>query len=382
MPESPTQQDRAKAYARRRLALRATGWLLGVAYLELWLATGAAPGLRDALTARWASPWLVVAAFGVALAVPFEVLTFPLMLYSGFLLPHRFGQSRQTFGQWATDLLKAWGVGVVLGLVLLEGFYAICRWQPETWWLWATVAVLGFNLLMTHLGPVLLFPIFFRFAPLADGELRDRLLALCTRAHTEVQNVFTFDLGRKTRGANAALAGLGRTRRIILSDTLCEGYTPAEVEAVLAHELGHHLHGHLWRGIAASTLGTGLLFGLADRLLARGLPWAGATSIADVAGLPLLAVVLGGLGVLSLPIGNGLSRHFERQADRAALRLATEPDALIGVFEKLADHNLADRRPHPLVVWWLHGHPPIDRRIATVRAALPRAPAPAGATSV
>lgn len=370
MPTDHEQQCRAKAYARARRRLTFLTWGLSAGYLALWMVTGATPAVRDMLAARVASPWFVVAGVGAALAVPFELLTFPLAVYGGFLLSHRFGQSRQTFAQWMWDVLKGWAVGGALGLAMLEGLYAILRWQPAYWWLWAAGGVLAVNLVLTHLGPVLLFPLFFRFTPLEDADLRARLARLCERAQTHVRGVFTFDLGRKTRGANAALAGLGNTRRILLSDTLCAGYTPAEVEVVLAHELGHHLHHHLWRGMVASTGSTLALFWIADAVMGTWLPRVGAAGIADVAGLPLLALLLGALGILTMPVGNALSRRFERQADAAALRLASDPAAMISTMEKLADHNLADRTPHPAIAWWFHGHPPIDARIAAAEAFL------------
>lgn len=358
------QQRKAKAYARIGRRLTMLGWALGAAYTLAWVATGAAPQLRDAIAVRWPSPWIVVGVFGVIFGLTYELLTFPLSVYSGYILPHRYGQSRQSVAQWMWDVAKGAAVGGVLGLALLEGLYAILRWRPETWWLWGAGGVLAVSLVLTHLGPVLLFPIFFKFTPLNDEELRRRLLALCARAGTRVRGVFTFDLGKKSRGANAALAGLGNTRRILLSDTLCEAYTPAEVETVLAHELGHHLYNHLWKGIAASVVETLGVFWLADWLLAGLLPRLGAAGLADVAGLPVLVLVFGALGILLMPAANGVSRRFERQADAAALRLSSEPAAMISTMEKLADHNLADRRPHPFVTWWFGSHPPIDARIA------------------
>lgn len=376
------QQERAKAYARAHRRIACIGWGLTAVYLALWIATGAAATLEQALAARDVSAWITVAAAGAALALPFEVLTFPLTIYGGFTLAHRFGQSRQTFGQWMADVAKGAAVGGALGLCLLEGLYAILRWQPAHWWLWAAAGVLLVNILLTHLGPVLIFPLFFHFAPLEDADLRDRLVRLCARARTQVRGVFTFDLGRKTRAANAALAGLGNTRRILLSDTLCAGYTPAEVEVVLAHELGHHVHHHLWKGMGASAASTLVVFLLVDWILGLWLPALDVASVAHVGGLPVLVLVFGVLSLLQMPIGNGLSRHFERQADAAALRLAGSPGAMITTMEKLADHNLADRAPHPFLVWWFHSHPPINQRIAAATAHLAATSAPGAETSV
>ncbi|MER3459571.1 MAG: peptidase, partial [Chloroflexota bacterium] len=174
---------------------------------------------------------LVLGVYGLALM--------PLSFYSSYILPHRFGLSAQTVRGWIADQIKGAAVGGLLGLALIEATYALVRAAPATWWLWAGVGYLVFTVILANLAPILLVPLFFKLTPIADQDLAARLTRLAERAGTHVRGVFTIDLSRRTKAANAALMGLGHTRRIVLGDTLLREFTPDEIETVLAHELGH-----------------------------------------------------------------------------------------------------------------------------------------------
>jgi STE24 endopeptidase len=221
--------------------------------------------------------------------------------------------------------------------------------------------------LLAMVVPVWIVPLFYRLTPLEDAALRARLMAVAARAGVAVVGVWVADQSKKSRTANAALTGIGRTRRIILFDTLIAHFTPAEIESVLAHELGHHVHGDIRRGLLAQGLLTLVTFWVADRLLRVGVGALGLDGPADPAGLPWLALVLTVLGLVAAPLANGFSRWIERQADDFALAMAGEPDAFIGAMERLAALNLAERRPHRLKELLLYSHPAIDRRIARAR---------------
>jgi STE24 endopeptidase len=181
--------------------------------------------------------------------------------------------------------------------------------------------------------------------------------------------VWVADQSRKSRTANAAVVGLGRTRRILLFDTLLE-FAPDEVEAVLAHELGHHVHHDIWRGLVAQGVFTLIGFGVADRALAAGVGWWGLRDVTDAAGIPWLALVLGALALVTLPVSNGYSRWIEQRADDFALRVTGDLHGFVGAMERLARLNLAERRPHWLKELVLYSHPAIDRRIARARERL------------
>src|SRR5439155_520860 len=206
--------------------------------------------------------------------------------------------------------------------------------------------------------------------PLADEELRERPLTLARRAGVPVVGVWIVDQSRKSRTANAAVVGLGRTRRIVLFDTLATGFTPEEIESVLAHELGHHVHGDARRGLAVQGALTLASFWLADRLLRAGAPAFGLAGASDPAGMPWLALVLLALSLVALPLGNAFSRWVERQADGFALATTGNPGAFIAAMERLAELNLAERRPSRLEELVLYSHPALDRRIARARGGL------------
>lgn len=359
-------EDRARAYHRLRLGLSLLDLGLAAVYLAALLATGAASRLADAveaLTPRW---WLQLAAALVALAGIFRLVTLPLAWLGGFWLPRRFGLLHQPFGRWLRDAGKAAAVGGGIALAAAEIVYALLRSSPW-WWLWSALALLGLSAGLTLVAPVWLAPLFYRLRPLDDAALRDRLLGLGARAGVPALGVWVADESRRSRTANAAVTGLGRTRRIIVFDTLLAGFTPEEIEAVLAHELGHHAHSDIWRGLVvqgALTLGT---LWVADHALRWGTLAFGLRGPADLAGLPLLGLILLGLGLVALPAGNAWSRRVERQADDFALRTTGNAPAFIAAMERLSALNLAERDPHPVEEFLLYSHPSIGRRMRRAR---------------
>src|SRR5207248_5306454 len=214
--------------------------------------------------------------------------TAPIAYYSGFVLPHRYGISTMTLKSWLGDLFKGLLLGFILEGLVIELVYALLAAQPQVWWLEVAVVLLFFSVVMANLAPVLIFPIFYKFRPMPEGELTQRLLALAERAHTKVRGVFTMQLSSKTTAANAALMGLGNTRRIVVGDTMLDRYTPDEIEVVLAHELGHHVHHDIWKLIlsqAVLTLGGLYLVNVVLHWAVTAQHYQG---LADAATLPLL----------------------------------------------------------------------------------------------
>jgi len=359
------RQKTAKRYARIRRRLSILETALSGVYALAWLVFGWAVQLRAALENLTGSPFLQVAAFAAVFGGLASLLSLPLDFYTGFTLPHRFGQSNQTLKDWIVDQLKGLLIGAPLGLALLELVYALLRWQPDTWWLWTAGALLIFSVLLTNLAPVLLMPIFNKFVPLGEEhtELAERLVRLAERARTRVQGVYKFDMSRRTRAANAALTGLGSTRRIILGDTLIQEFTPDEIETVLAHELGHHVHRDIPLGIVLESLLTlvGLFF--ASLFLDWGTLVFGLQGPADPASLPLLGLTLGVYGLLTMPLSNALSRWRERRADEYALAVTGKGAAYASALARLANQNLSDADPEPWVEWLFYSHPALRKRI-------------------
>ncbi len=368
----PERQRRAREYARirRRLMLIELG--LGLAFLLAWWLSGLTFLVRDAVA--WLPVWAGLALYVVIFSGAYTTLSVPLAWYGGFVLPHRYELSTQSLRSWAVDEVKGLAVGGLLLLLLLEAIYALLRVQPERWWLWAGLVYLVFTTLLTNLAPVLIAPLFYQFVPLAersddpqqrarDQALAARLMQLAARAGTRVRGVFAFNMSRTTTAANAGLLGLGNTRRIVLGDTLLDHYTPDEIESVLAHELAHHVHGDLGKGIFLSTALTLVGFYLSHLALRWGVTRFGFREVADLAALPWFTLVMGGFALITFPLQNAWSRWRERLADRYALDATGHPAAFASAMTRLANQNLAEAEPPRWVVWLLYSHPPIGERV-------------------
>ncbi len=361
----PERQQQAKRYARilRRLWLVSTA--LSAVYALAWLFGGWAIGLRDWLFTLTPDPWLLVALFAAVFGGIYALLTLPLNYYGGFVLPHRFDQSTQTFKGWGIDQLKGLAVGAPIGLLLLELLYLALRVTGDLWWLWAAGGMLVFSVLLSNLSPVLIMPIFNKFVPLGEehADLEARLLRLAEQARTRVRGVFKFDMSRRTKSANAALTGIGNTRRIVLGDTLIDEFTPDEIETVLAHELGHHVHKDIPFLIAFGTFTTTIGLYLTSLMLNWVIGFFGFSGPADVAALPALGIILGAYGLVTMPLENAVSRWREGMADDYSLQATGKNEAFASAFTRLANQNLGEVDPEKWVVFLFYSHPPLGQRI-------------------
>jgi STE24 endopeptidase len=370
----PERQQKAKEYARIRRRLLLVDLALGGVFVLAWLFSGASLWLGNQVVEwvgqypLWVSSLLSVALYAAVFGAIYGLLDAPLSYYSGFVLPHRYGLSVQTLRAWLWDRAKGAAIGGVLGLVLLEVMYALLRASPTWWWLWTALVMLFLTVILSNLSPILIFPLFYKFTPLDDEELVARLTRLAERAGARVRGVYRFDMSSKTVEANAAVVGLGNTRRIILGDTLLANFSPDEIETVLAHELGHHVHGDLGKGILVqSALTLGGLW-LASLILRWGVTAFGFNGIADVAAMPLLALAMGIFGLVTMPLSNAYSRWRESMADRYALETTRKSQAFATAMTRLADQNLSEADPERWVEVLLYSHPAIRRRVAMAQS--------------
>lgn len=371
------KQKQAKEYARIRRRLWLVDTLLNAIYAIAWLAFGWSITLREWLTTlvteNWSlitgSEWLIIALYVAIFGGVFSLVTLPLGYYSGFILPHRFGQSNESLKDWVIDRIKGLAIGAPIGLLMLELLYLALRLTGNLWWLWAAGGLLLFNVILSNLAPVLIMPLFNKFIPLGDEhkDLEDRLLNLAKRANTKVKGVFKFDMSKRTKAANAALTGMGNTRRIILGDTLINEFTPDEIETVLAHELGHHVHKDIPFLIISGTLLVTIGLFIASQALNYAVTFFSFTSIADVAAFPALSLILGAYGLLTQPLENALSRWRENMADDYALESTGKHEAFASAFTRLANQNLGEVDPEKWVVFMFYSHPPLGERIAKAR---------------
>lgn len=366
-------EDKATRYHR----LRRRADLLGTATAGLALIAFLLSGLGLYLRELAAMPASLlpfgleeagtVAFFAIALSLLLHVVELPIAFYQGFILEHRYGLSNQSLGAWTADQLKAGALAIVLATLGASVVYASLRWFDNSWWLVSAAVFAVATIVLARIAPVVLLPLFYRFKPLDRPALVERLLALAQRARTEVLGVFEWALSAHTKKANAALAGMGRTRRILLSDTLLADYSEDEIEVILAHELSHHVHHDLWRAVALQTALLFAAFYAAHRALIAFGDVLALRGLDDPAGLPLLMLVGGGSSLLVLPLANSMSRLQERRADRFALELTRQPGAFISAMKRLSQQNLAEEHPSRLVQWVFYSHPPIRDRIAFAR---------------
>ena len=359
----------AREYNRARRWVEIGDLVISFGFLIALLATGWTNVLSSLATHIGGDHYVLdLFIYITFLSVISKVLGFGLDFYS-FRLEHRFNLSNQRLGSWIKDEIKGWVLGLVLATFLAEMVYALIRFSPQYWWIIGWLVFIGLFIFFAQIAPVVLFPLFYKFAPLQNDELKARLVRLGERSGTRVRGVYEWKLSEKSKKANAALTGLGNTRRIILADTLLENYSNDEIEAVLAHELGHHVHSHMVKMIVVQALVTLAGFWAANEVLRYAIDEQRMFQhLADFANLPLLALVASGLSLILMPALNAYSRFTERQADLYCWQCVADVTPYISAMEKLSKQNLSESHPSRLVELLFHSHPPISKRIAAAEA--------------
>jgi STE24 endopeptidase len=360
------EQAEARRYGRIHLVLTLLDMAVDVTYLGLmafilgprvdaWLAT------LDALAGE-RSMLRLVALFGIVFGLH-VLVSLPLSFYSGYIVEHQFGLSNQSLRRW----LRNWSLGnllaVLLGGVMNVGLFWII-WNTGTyWWLIAAAAFFVMSVVLGQLAPVLFIPLFYKVEPLENAELLERMKRLAAGTGLKIEGVYRLGLSADTTKANAMLAGLGRTRRVLMGDTLLEKFSPEEIEVIFAHEIGHHVHRHIPKMIATGVVISLAGFYLLDRVLVA---WADIPTAADAptGALPLVMFTLNVFMLMLSPLQNAISRHYEVQCDTYALQRTNNRPAYRTAFTKLAKLNKADMEPNPIEVVLLHSHPPIAKRLA------------------
>lgn len=364
-PDTPE----AQRYNRIRRWLGIADFASGFALLIALLLTQWTGSLRDlAYRAGFQNYTVALVLYVVMLMMIAKLIGMGLDFY-GFRLEHSFHLSNQKLRGWIWDQVKGFLVSVILAAIVSIVLYSIIREFSEHWWLISWAVFLGLFVLMAQIAPVVLFPIFYKFEPLQNDDLKTRLVKLSERAGTRVRGVYKWHLSEKSKKANAALTGLGSTRRIILADTLLDNYSPEEIEAVLAHELGHHVHKHILKSIGVQAGVTLLGFWTANFVLHYAVDRLHIfETLSDFANMPLLVLVATLVSLLLMPALNAYSRFNERQADRYAFRSIPSVTPFISSMNKLATQNLAERKPSRFVEWFFHSHPAISRRVEAAEA--------------
>lgn len=362
-----TGSEKAKHYNRIKRRIGYAELAIGLIYLIAILFTGLTFTLRDLAVSLASAPVWWVMIYFLIIASVYEFMIFPLTLTSGFLVEKKFGLLKQNGLGWFLDYLKASLLGVVLTGAGLELIYFLMRVSPKSWWILAGAGFAVIFVLMAQLAPVLILPLFYKFTPLADGELKEKLELICEKAGTKIRGVYIWGLAEKTNKVNAALMGWGLTRRVVLSDNMVSSFAPSEVEVILAHELGHQKLHHLPILFAVQTIMVFAAFGICDLAYRFAGSRLGLLALDDIAGLPILVLVFILAGIITMPLVNVISRKLERDADAYALELTGLAGSFVSSMERLKALNLAESSPSPLVEFLFHSHPSPAKRIVSAK---------------
>jgi STE24 endopeptidase len=344
---SPEARARSDAYFEGGYWLLLWGFLYGIGVAWILLGTGLSARMRDSAERITRIGWLQTAIYAVEYIVLTALLTFPLTLYQGFFREHGYGLSNQSFAQWMRDELVGLGVGIVLGAIALALIYAVIRRSPRNWWIWGAGVAIMLLILGATIAPVYIAPLFNTYKPLPESELRSQLLSMARANEIPADNVYVFDASKQSKRISANVSGMFGTVRISLNDNLMKRGTPAEIRAVLGHEMGHYVLNHVYKGVIY--FGIIIVVGFAfvqwafGRLAARwGERW-GIRSVADVAGLPLLAAIFSVYLFVLTPVTNTIVRSAEAEADAFGLNAAREPDGFAQAALDLSEY----RKMHP-----------------------------------
>ncbi|MDY0083097.1 MAG: M48 family metallopeptidase [Ignavibacteriaceae bacterium] len=353
----------SKKYNNTKLFIGITKGVISFILLFLFVFLGYSLSLEEFIHSYTQNDYLVFILYVFAIGIISSILFAPVNFYTGYYLEQKYNLSNQTFKKYILENIKSMLVGLVIGVPILLLFFFVLNQFKDLWWLVFASAMFLISVVLSQIFPILIMPIFYKIIPLQDEELKSRITKLAEGAGITVQNVFSFNMSKNTKKANAAFTGLGKTKRIILGDTLLNDYTKDEIETVIAHELGHYKHKHIQKNILFGTVTSFLTFFIISLLYKHSIGWFDFNSILQIAALPILSLWAMIIGLIQTPISNILSRKYEYEADRYAIESTLKPDSFVNTLNKLTDQNLGDRQPHPFVEWFYYSHPSIKNRI-------------------
>lgn len=356
-----------RQYSKLKSRLMIFQLFLTVAFLVIMLFSGGTLLLKELVMGLSGNFYLQVGFYLTILAGIYYLLFVGLDFYSDFLLEHRFQLSNQTALDWLKRSVKKAALSLLLLLMATEGLYFFLKHFPNYWWLLTAMAWVLLSVVLSKITPILIIPLFYKCKPLANGSLKERLLQLSKNCAVAIEQVLEIGLSKETRKANAAVAGLGKNRRILLGDTLLKNFSEDEIEAIFAHELGHIRMHHTWKILGFGTAIAFISFFLTHLILEKGMTILGFDGIADIAGFPFLAVILMIITLVFMPIQNGYMRYLERQADIFAIRCIENGQSFISAITKLSQQNLSDPSPGRWEELLLYDHPPISKRLRYLR---------------
>ncbi len=376
-PKQPEPQPADKKFEvqitdemRKHSRIQDTLYFVGTAWtfvsLGIVLATGLSRKMRDFAARVSNKKWVIALIYIALFTLVTAILDFPLTYYAGYIVPHQFDLSDQSFGSWFGDELKGLAVGLIIGSLLGATALLGIR-KVKNWWFAIWLVSIPLIVLLVVVQPVVLDPIFNKFEPLKDQVLRQKLLNLASQAGIEGGNVYQVNKSKQTKTMNAYVNGIGPTKRIVMWDTLLAKMSHDEVLAVMGHEMGHYVMLHMWKTLGFSLVVSFFVLLIVQKLHDSSLPkvgprW-GFTERGDPASLPWLLIIASAISFLTTPIIAGYSRHNEHQSDMFSLELTHLNEPMATAFKKFAEDSKRDPNPHPLIKYWRYTHPPIGERI-------------------
>jgi STE24 endopeptidase len=358
---------KAKKYSNTKLFFSIGEAILSFILLLLFLILGYSQKLENYLIIYISGKYLLLLAYVAVLGISTSIIFSPINFFTGFYLEHKYNLSNQTFWKWIIEGFKSILVGTVIGTPILLLFYFVLNEFQYLWWLPFACLMFIISVLLAQIVPILILPIFYKITPIENENLKERILVLSKDAGLKVQNVYKFNMSKNTKKANAAFTGLGKTKRILLGDTLLDSYTEDEFETVIAHELGHFKKKHIIKNILIGTVSSFLIFYLIAILHRATLFIFGFTEITQIASLPLIILWGALISLFQNPISNYISRKFEYEADYYAVKATNKKDAFVNTLNKLTDQNLGDRQPNKFVEWFFYSHPSIANRVKAIQ---------------
>lgn len=358
--------DKAKSYNRIKIALQIISLILNFIYLLILAFTPVSRTLEGIIYSYTSNDYLAFIIFLLMIGLIGLIYSLPLDFYSSFVIEHKYKLSNQKFSDWVIEKIKSTIVSSIILFPIAILFYYLLK-NYENWWLILALVVFFFSIFLARIAPTLIFPIFYKFTPLENENLKNKLIELCKKFGINFQGIYSFNMSKTTKKANAGFTGIFKSKRIILSDTLIENFTDDEILTVFAHELGHYQKKHIIKNILIGLLTTLITFYFVSHFYNFFLVKMNFQSHYQISALPLLFLILSLFSLLLMPINNFISRKFEYEADEFAVQSTVDKLSFISSLEKLGKINLADKNPHPIIEFLFYSHPSIKKRIERIQ---------------
>ena len=353
---------KSKKYNNLKLIFSIIEGVLSFVFVAVILFCGLSGKLENEIRQVVSNDYLALFIFVFIFGIISSIISFPISFYKDFLMEHKYGLSNQNLKSYFWEKIKALMIGIPIILVLLSIFYFLLKNYSNNWWLIMGTVIVIFSVILSRLAPTLIFPLFYKFVELDNIELKEKVEKLCSDVGMKLDGLFQFDMSKNTKKGNAAFTGVGKSKRIILGDTLLENLSENEILSVLAHELGHFKLKHIWKGMFVGVFLNYLGLFVVDLIYTKTFHHFGDWKY-SLSALPLIILFLTIFSIVTSPISNILSRKHEREADDFASKMMNTSEYLKNGLHKLSEQNLGDEDPHPIVEFLFHSHPSTKRRI-------------------